>query len=179
MKILKSIGVGLVLATALALVIALFVPNELVYEKSITINAPIETVWENVNSLETLDAWSPWNDKDPNMTKTMSGVDGTIGARQTWESDVEDVGRGYQEITLIEAPFFIETGLKFYDPYESEAIGYVKLIEEGENEIIATWGFKSEIPYPFNLTSLFMNLDDMMGDDWNRGLERLKFLCEI
>ncbi|NQU33437.1 MAG: hypothetical protein HQ521_09405 [Bacteroidetes bacterium] len=109
----------------------------------------------------------------------MSGVDGTVGAKQTWDSNVKGVGRGYQEISIIDPPVYIETKLKFYDPYESEANGYVKLKETGINEVVATWGFKSEIPYPFNIMSVFTNMDDMMGEDWDKGLNRLKLLCEI
>ncbi len=161
------------------MIIALFVPKDVVYEKSITINAPIDVVWDNVNSLGDMDAWSPWNDKDPNMKKTSSGVDGTVGAMQSWESDVDGVGTGSQTISKLDPPLYIETELKFYDPYESEAVGYVKLEEKSENKIIATWGFKSEMPYPFNIMSLFMNMDDMMGDDWNKGLSRLKYISEI
>jgi hypothetical protein len=179
MKALKYILIVLVSIVALIMVVALFVPKEMMYEKSISINAPIDIVWENVNSLADMDAWSPWNEKDPNMKKTNSGVDGTVGAIQSWESDVEGVGTGSQTIAKINPPYYIETELKFYDPYESEAVGYVKLEEIANNEISATWGFKSEMPYPFNIMSLFMNMDDMMGDDWNKGLTKLKFLSEI
>lgn len=179
MKAVKYILLTLASIVALLLIIALFVPKEIVYEKSITINAPIEVVWENVSSLKAMNDWNPWSAKDPNMKQSLTGVDGTIGARHSWESDVKDVGKGYQEITKINPPDYIETALKFYDPYESEAIGYIKLDQKAANEIVVTWGFTSTMPYPFNLMSLTMNMEEMMGDDWNKGLERLKFLCEI
>jgi len=62
------------------LILALFVSKDMNYEKSISINAPIKTVWENVNSLAAMDQWSPWNDKDPNMEKVRTWTDGTVGA---------------------------------------------------------------------------------------------------
>jgi len=177
MKILKYLGIGILVIIALVLIVALFVPKDVVYEKSISINSPIETVWENTNSLEDMDKWNPWNDKDPGMKKGSSGLDGTVGAEQTWESDNKDVGKGKQTITKIVAPTLFETELVFYTPYESEAQGYVKLLDEGASTKV-TWGFKSEMPYPFNITSLFVDMEDMMGEDWRSGLTKLKTISE-
>ncbi|MDA3905230.1 MAG: SRPBCC family protein [Bacteroidales bacterium] len=177
MKVLKYLGISLLGIIVVVLIVALFVPKDVVYEKSIRIDAPIEAVWENTNSLADMDKWSPWNEKDPEMQKGSSGVDGTIGAEQTWESDKKDVGKGKQTITNIVAPYLLETKLVFYTPYESEAKGYVKLEVEGDGTK-ATWGFQSEMPYPFNISSLFMNMEDMMSDDFNKGLSKLKEICE-
>ncbi len=177
MKALKKIVLALILVIAIALIAAAFVSKEIIYEKSIAVNAPIEIAWENVNSLEDLDKWSPWNDIDPNMEKDMTGTDGEIGATASWDSTVEDVGKGSQTIAKIEAPTLFETDLKFYTPYESEAKGYVKLTKENEGTNI-TWGFYSEVPYPFNLMMLFNDMEESMGDTWSNGLSKLKKLCE-
>lgn len=177
MNLFKKIGLGILVIIAIPLIAALFISKDVNYEKSISINAPIEVVWENVNSLEDLDKWSPWNDYDPTMKKEMSGVDGEVGASQKWDSDVPEVGKGSQTITKIEAPYLLETDLIFYTPYESEAKGYIKLVEESGATIV-TWGFSSEMPYPFNIMKLFMNMEEMMEKDWNNGLMKLKNLCE-
>jgi hypothetical protein len=177
MKIIKYIGLGILSVLGIALIAGLFISKELNYEKSIVINAPIDTVWENVNSLSDMDKWSPWNALDPNMKKEMTGVDGTIGAMQSWESEVDEVGKGSQTISKIEAPYLMETKLKFYDPYESDAFGYIKLVEEGVGTKV-TWGFKSEMPYPFNVTKIFMNMEEMMDKEWNTGLNNLKNISE-
>ncbi len=177
MKILKKVGIVLFALIAIMLIAAIFVSKEIIYEKSISINAPVEVVWEHVNSLDDLDKWNPWNDHDPNMKKEFAGTDGTIGAKTSWDSDVKEVGKGSQTIAKIEAPNLFETDLKFYDPYESEAKGYIKLAKEN-NGTYVTWGFQSEMPYPFNLMNLFTNMEEMMGEDWNNGLSKLKTLCE-
>jgi hypothetical protein len=177
MKTLKIIGLGLLIIVAIPLIAALFISKDVNYEKSISIKAPVEVVWEHVNSLDDIDKWSPWNDYDPDMKKEMSGIDGTLGASQSWESEVPEVGKGSQTISNIQVPYLLETDLKFYTPYESEAKGYIKLVEENGGTIV-TWGFKSEMPYPSNLMKLFMNMEEMMDKDWNNGLTKLKNLCE-
>ena len=54
------------------LIAALFVSNNIDYEKSITIDSPVEFVWGKVSSLSAMDKWSPWKDKDPKMKQTIS-----------------------------------------------------------------------------------------------------------
>ena len=175
MKTLKFIGLAIGSIIVLILIIALFLPKEFSYEKTISINAPVDSVWQQVNSLAAMDKWSPWNDHDPNMKKEYSGVDGTIGAKQSWEGDV--VGTGSQTITKIEKPVLLETSLDFIKPHESHGKGYVELVADG-NVTKATWGMTGNMPYPFNFMILFMNLEKDMGKDWNNGLSRLKSLSE-
>ena len=177
MKTLKKVGVVLLLIIAISLITALFISKEASYEKSITINASVEKVWKQVATFEAQGKWSPWGVYDPEMKKELTGIDGAIGAIQSWESEHEKVGKGTQTIFNIVPLQIIETDLKFYIPYESEAKGFIKLEAEA-NGTKVTWGFNSVMPYPFNLMKLFMNLDDMMEEDWNLGLSRLKELCE-
>ncbi len=177
MKILKYIGLGLLGIIVILLITALFVSKEMKYEKSISINAPIDSVWVNVSTLAAIDKWSPWNDYDPDMKKEFTGTDGSIGACQSWESKVKDVGCGSQTISKIEAPNLLETDLKFVEPYESDSKAYIKLKQQGEKTIVS-WGFNSKMSYPFNLMMLFMNMEEMMDKDWNKGLNRLKDLSE-
>jgi uncharacterized protein YndB with AHSA1/START domain len=177
MKTLKKIGLAIIVLIAIALIAALFISKDASYEKSISINAPIETVWNNVATFEAQNKWSPWDVYDPTMKKEVTGVDGTVGATQSWESEHEKVGRGSQTILNVVPLNIIETELKFLVPYESEAKGFIKVTTE-ENGTKVTWGFNSEMPYPFNLMKLVMNLEDMMEEDWNLGLSKLKDLCE-
>ena len=175
MKALKYLAIGLGALVVFLLVIALFVPKTFRYEKSITINAPIDTVWVNVNSLSALDKWSPWNDHDPVMKKELKGEDGTVGAMQSWESSI--VGSGSQTIAAIDKPTLFETDLNFYKPMKSHGKAYVKLISEGKSTK-ATWGMTGNMPYPMNIMHLFMNMGKSMDPDWNHGLSKLKKLSE-
>ena len=156
MKTLKKIGQALLIIIVAILFVALFVPREFNYEKSISINAPIDSVWGKVNSLSALDKWSPWNDHDANMKKSMTGVDGTIGTVQSWESEI--VGNGSQTISKIEKPTLFITKLDFHKPRESHGKAYVKLVSEG-NTTKVTWGMTSKMPYPINIMIPFMNME--------------------
>ena len=162
---------------AILLIIPLFISKEMNYEKSIQIKAPIQKVWESVGTLDAMDQWSPWNEKDPNMEKTFTGVDGETGAKQSWVSREKNVGEGSQTIVSVDKPNIINTKLEFIKPFKSEADAYVKLSEEG-SEIKTTWGFKSQMPYPMNIMKLFMNFEANMDKDFGAGLNKLKKICE-
>ncbi len=175
MKLSKYIGIILGTLVGLVLIVALFVPKEFKYEKSIVIKASIEKVWGNINSLSALDRWNPWNDRDPNMKKETIGMDSTVGAMQSWESKI--VGSGSQTIETIEKPTFLETKLDFYKPHKSHGKAYVKLTANG-NQTKATWGMTGRIPYPINIMILFMDMEKNMGKDWDNGLSKLKKISE-
>jgi len=172
--IILYVVLGIVL---LILLLGLIVSKDMSYEKSIPINATIDKVWNNVSSHKSMNHWSPWNEKDPNMTKTLTGTDGTMGAKQAWKSDVKGVGEGSQTITKLDEPNLMETRLEFLKPFKSTADAYVKLSKEGNNTK-ASWGFKSTMPYPMNIMKLFMNFKKAMDADFGSGLKKLKMLCE-
>ncbi|MFT6815746.1 MAG: hypothetical protein ACJAZ3_001658 [Sphingobacteriales bacterium] len=177
MKLLKYIGTGVAVVLGLALIIAVFVTKDFIYEKTITINAPVDSVWQNVNSLAAMDSWNPRSAKDLNIEQVYSGTTGEIGESLEWNSVTKQVGKGVQTIVKIEAPLLIETELKFLTPYESEVTSYVQL-QATSAGTDATWGFKSTIPYPFNLMSLIMNAEEQLGPDFQKGLDKLKNISE-
>lgn len=178
MKILKTILFIFLGLIALVFLVAAFIDGKTQYEKSVVINAPVEKVWVHINSIKAFDTWNPWNDKDPQLIKTHTGTPGQRGEKQCWESKKEEVGKGC--ITLAEANPATHTliaDMKFLTPYESEARETVTLVPEG-GTTKATWQFSSEIPYPFRILKLFMNLEEMVGPDYQKGLNRLKELSE-
>jgi hypothetical protein len=162
---------------AIMLIIPLFISKDMNYEKSILINATINKVWENVGSLTAMDAWSPWNAKDPDMQRTLTGTDGTPGAKQSWVSTSKEVGEGSQTIIAVDMPNKLSTKLEFIKPFKSEADAFVTLDEAG-TETRVTWGFESKMPYPMNIMKLFMNFEKSMDKDFGAGLSRLKAISE-
>lgn len=178
MRTLKRIILLLTTLLIILLVWAAFISGDCKYEKSISINAPVGKVWQNTNTLKAMDQWSPWNDLDPGMKKDWTGTTGQTGEKVCWDSKNKDAGKGCQELKKVdEAGKRIDTEIKFLTPYESEANAYVTVVPEG-NGSKATWGFTSQIPYPFTLMKLFMNMEEAIGKDYQKGLSRLKALSE-
>lgn len=180
MKVLKFLGILILLIVVLALVASLLLPKNMQVEREVTIDAPIDVVWEQVNSWEMISKWSPFMEKDTNMERGVRGEDGTVGAVLFWKSENEEVGEGEQEFTEIDAEgYVIKSDLRFIKPFESKAKTWITLEANEEGQTIAKWGFDTKTPIGMNL---MMSLADMKGSiakDFDKGLASLKEQAEI
>ena len=103
MKMLMKILIASAILIAIPLIVALFVKKDYAVEREITINKPKQEVFDYVKLLKNQDNYSIWATMDPNMKKTYRGTDGTVGFVSAWESKVDSVGVGEQEIKKIKA----------------------------------------------------------------------------
>lgn len=71
----------------------------------------------------------------------------------------------------------VQSHLRFIRPWASESDAYLRL-EEAGGQTRVTWGFSGVNPFPFNIMMLFMNMDKMIGKDFEEGLSNLKKLIE-
>lgn len=175
-KFFKWLLIIVVVLIAIFLILGLIVAKDYRIERSVTINAPYEIVYSSVNTLESMNRWSPWVDYDPNMKITYEGEDGKIGAKYSWEGN-DDVGKGYQELTEI-TENRISSQVHFLEPMESEATAIINL-EQTDDGIKVTWGFEGSTAYPMNLMHLFMNMDEMLGKDFATGLHKLDSVVSL
>ncbi|WP_405382527.1 SRPBCC family protein [Maribacter sp. LLG6340-A2] len=157
----------------IVLFLALIAPKNYHVYRSIELDHPTDKVWEHIKYLEKQNQWSPWSKKDPNMEQKIIGTDGTVGAISYWNGNKE-VGEGEQEITKIVDGKRMEQDLRFLKPYKSESESYMDLIELGPNKSKVTWGFSGKNKFPMSIMMLFMNMDKMVGKDFEQGLENLK-----
>ena len=177
MKILKYLGLGLLFIVALLLVVGLFIDKRYSVKREIVIEKPRDEVFDYIKYLKNQDNYSKWQLIDPNMKKTFTGTDGQVGFVAAWESDNEEVGKGEQEIKAIFANERVEYILRFKEPFESTESTYMSTEAVG-NGTKVTWGFNGEMDYPMNLMFVFMNFEEMIGNDLSTGLENLKKLLE-
>lgn len=175
MKALKIILIIIVILAAVIGIMGAIAPNEYHVERSITIEAPAALVHDQVKSLKNRQEWSPWAELDPNQKVAYEGTDGEVGSIIKWEGN-EDVGKGMQEVTAI-SDSRVETKLTFIEPWESESNEFVQL-EPSVQSVDVTWGFDGSNPFPFNIMGLFMNMDAMIGKEFEKGLAKLKSRSE-
>jgi len=173
MKVLKIVTYILLAILIIASAAIFMMPTEYSVERSITINAPKKLVTKQAFYFENFAKWNPWAKYDPNMTTTLDGTDGTVGAKYAWVGN-KDVGTGSMEITSA-SDSRVEQKLIFLEPFESEAITYLT-VEETEGGVKVTWGMAGNSARPMNLMNSMM--DGMIGKDYEGGLADLKKLVE-
>lgn len=178
MKVFKNLLIGLAVIIAIPLVAALFVEKDYNVQRQIMINKPNQEVFDYVKLLKNQDYYSKWASMDPNMVKTYSGTDGTVGFVSHWESDNEEVGWGEQEIIKITEGERIDFELRFLKPFEATEPAFITTTVMNDNETKVVWGFSGHMDYPMNLMMLFIDFETMIGDDLENGLKNLKEILE-
>jgi uncharacterized protein YndB with AHSA1/START domain len=178
MKFLKKLLLVIAVLISLALLTALFVKKDYAVERQITINKPKQEVFNYVKLLKNQDNYSKWGSMDPAMKKNFKGTDGQPGFVSAWESEKDDVGKGEQEIKSVEEGKRITYELRFLEPIASTAPAFMTTESLNENQTKVTWGFSGHMRYPTNLMLLFMDIEKMIGDDLETGLQTLKIRLE-
>lgn len=178
MKVVKRILYVIIATIALVFIVAVFVPKDYSMERSIQINKPNAEVFEYVKYLKNQDNFSVWSKMDPDTKRELSGIDGTVGCISSWESNSKEVGKGQQEITQIIEGERINFELRFIEPFEATDYAYFATESVDSNSTIIKWGFDGKISYPMNIMLLWMNMEEMLGPDLEKGLQNLKEILE-
>lgn len=172
-KFFKIAGIIILSLLVLLLIAGLVLPRKVAIEKSITIYASRDQVWQHVNNLEACHQWSPFVEEDPNTVVSYSGQSGTVGSSYTWKS--EKTGAGTQTLTKVEPGRRVDSHLHFIKPFSGEADTYIQL-EEAGNATNVRWGFDTEYSYPMNVMGALMK--NSLGDMFQNGLNNLKEQAE-
>ncbi|MBI1287839.1 MAG: polyketide cyclase [Flavobacteriales bacterium] len=178
MKALKYILIAVVVLIAIPAITALFVQKDFSVERSIIIERPKEQVFDYLKHLRNQDNFSKWGQMDPNMKKTFSGTDATVGFISAWESQNPDVGKGEQEITAIIDGEKVDFELRFLEPWQATNFASLSTESVGDERTEVTWSFRGRMEYPMNLMLVATDFDKAIGDDFNQGLENLKKILE-
>lgn len=171
---LKKFSIAVLMLIALPFIIALFVQKEYSVVTQITIDKPVAEVFDYVKRLKNQDNFSVWAQMDPDMVKSYRGTDGTVGFVSHWESQLEEVGVGEQEIMRIDEGKRVDFELRFFSPFESTDPAFMSTEAVGANQTLVQWGFDGHLDYPMNLMFLFLDFETMIGNDLNQGLKQLK-----
>jgi hypothetical protein len=178
MELILFLLLGIAAVIILLLSIALFIKKDIAVEREIIIDKPNRNVFDYIKHIKNQDDFSKWSKMDPDMKKTYSGTDGTVGFISAWDSNNKRVGKGEQEIRQIKDGQRIDMDLRFTKPFESQANASMTTEPLSENQTKVKWGFKSKMKYPMNIMKLFMNMDKRIGKDLETGLSSLKKVLE-
>ncbi len=177
-KILLGL-VGLIGVVVLVLIgLVVMIDPDFKVEREVVVNKPRAEVFSYVKELKNQEKWGPWVKRDPNIKLSSTGTDGEVGYVAKWESKMEEVGTGEQEILKIVDGERMDTKLRFKAPFESEADSFLILEDDGADKTKVKWGFSGSMPRPMNLLLLFMDMDKEVGKDFQEGLTNLKGILE-
>ncbi len=148
-------------------------PNHYEVVRTRTIKAPTAVIYDNVIDFRNWEAWSSWIEKKPDTKITYPEQTKGVGGSYSWE---DDDGVGNMKTLAATRPNNIEQSLQFDDYEPSKVTWNFEPTQDGKTNV--TWIMKGEkVPFGFKLYAVFSGgFDNMIGPDFERGLERLDSL---
>jgi hypothetical protein len=174
-KFFLGLGVFLGILAIFAIFVAMQ-PDEYIVERSTTMTAPPDVVFNQVNDFHKWQAWSPWAKLDPQAQNTFAGSDAGEGAKFSWSGNNE-VGEGNMTIVESRPPEHIKVDLHFIKPFEGKADTHFHFAPEGDGTKV-TWRMEGQNNFFGKLMCLFMDMDKMIGDKYDEGLAEMKKVAE-
>ena len=172
-----TILAGIVLIAIFAiLTLASLKPDVFMVTRSTRMNAAADTIYPHINDLRRWQAWSPYEKKDPNMQRTFSGPTSGKGAAYAWDGN-KNVGAGSMVIIESLPPSKIGIRLDFLRPFAAQNAAQFLLEPEGSGTRV-TWEMSGAATLVSKIMGTVMNMDKMIGTDFEVGLENLKKTVE-
>jgi uncharacterized protein YndB with AHSA1/START domain len=167
---------------AVALVVVVFAavvavqPSEFRVARSTTIAAPAPAVFAQVNDFRQWPAWSPYDKLDPAMKKTYDGPASGTGASYAWAGN-SNAGVGRATITESRPNELVRIKLDFEQPFAGTALAEFRFKPEGDRTVVE-WSLAGTNNFVAKAVHLFMNMDRMVGGQFEDGLAQLKSVAE-
>jgi hypothetical protein len=175
-EIIAIIAAVLAIAIAIVLILAATKPNTLLVQRATSIKAPADRIYPMINDFRQWRTWSPYENKDPAMKRSYGGADSGKGAVYAWDGN-SNVGAGRMEILEVSAPSKITIKLDFFKPFEGHNTAEFTMLPQGDVTNL-TWTMHGPAVFMSKVMQVFMNLDHMIGRDFEVGLANLKKLAE-
>jgi uncharacterized protein YndB with AHSA1/START domain len=179
-EIIAIIAVVLAIVIAIVLILAATKPNTFSVQRATTVRAPPERIFPLINDFHQWGSWSPYENKDPAMKRSFSGAADGKGAVYGWEGN-KNVGSGRMEIMDTSKPSKIVIKLDFFTPFEGHNTAEFTMLPQGDATSLitnVTWLMHGPAPFMSKVMQVFINLDNMIGKDFEIGLANLKRLTE-
>ena len=176
---LKVVLIAAAAAVVLIVVLVALIatrPSEFQIARSATMAAPPEVVFAHVNDFHKWEAWNPWGKLDPNMKNTYEGAQAGEGAIYAWVGN-KNVGEGRMTIVESRPNESVRIQLDFLKPMAATNIAEFTFKPQGEQTSV-TWSMHGQNTFMGKAISLVMDMDKMIGGNFEKGLSDLKSIAE-
>jgi Polyketide cyclase / dehydrase and lipid transport len=175
-EIVAIVAIVLAIAIAIVLILAATKPDTFSVRRAATVRAPAEKIFPLINDFHRWGTWSPYEARDPAMKRSYSGPANGVGAVYGWDGN-NNVGAGRMEILETSPPAKIVIKLDFFKPFEGHNTAEFTILPQGDATDVR-WVMHGPAPFMSRLMQVFINLDRMIGKDFEIGLANLKRLTE-
>ncbi len=176
MTTLMYIAIALAILIAVVVVLAAMRPDTFRVQRSIDINAPADKIFPLINDYRNWGSWSPYEHVDPDMQRTFSGPPSGKGSIYEWRGN-KSIGHGRMEILDTAPPSKVVIKLDFFSPFEAHNMAEFTMQPRGSATNV-TWAMHGPVPFMAKIIHMFMNMDRMVGGQFQQGLVSMKAVAE-
>lgn len=171
MKILKVLGIIILVLAVIIVVGGMFLPKTYTVSRSTVINTSDTVVYKNIADFNEFYKWNPWAKMEPTAKFKVSGPIAAADHLYEWEG--KETGTGYMKIKSIAPNKMVDIELKFIKPFESMADTRFDITPEGTGQKV-TWTMSGDQNLISKWMCVFVSMDSMIGKDFEDGLKNLK-----
>ncbi|UUZ71699.1 SRPBCC family protein [Polaromonas sp. P1(28)-8] len=173
---IKTLALIAVAAIGALLIFAATRPDTFRVQRSASIKAAPDRLYPLINDLRQFNTWNPYEKKDPAIKGSYRGPASGPGAGYDFQGN-KDVGKGRIEIIESSPPGKVTMKLDMLEPFEGRNVVEFSLAPRGEATEV-TWAMHGPSPFVAKLVGVFLNMDRMIGRDFEAGLANLKARAE-
>lgn len=173
---MKIAGIVISLIIAALLFFAAVKSPDYSVSRQITLKASSEAIFPLINNNQRTFEWMPWKENDSAMEMSYQGPEEGVGARAVWTSNGE-MGHGSAEITESIPNQKVVTALEYTKPMEMSQTAEITLTPIADGTVVK-WSVHGKNSFVGRLICMFMNMDAMVGSQFEKGLANLQGIVE-
>ncbi len=166
----------IILFIAAVLIYGAMQPSAFSIVRGADVKASPAEVFGEISDFHKWSAWSPWEKFDPNLQRSFTGPTSGVGAKYAWVGN-KKVGEGSMEITASEPSKRMQLDLHFIKPFQADNVTEFTLSPAAGGTHVK-WEMRGHKPFMMRVMSAFMDMDKMVGKDFEAGLANLKSVVE-
>jgi hypothetical protein len=171
-----KILIGLAVIVVVLLIVVALQPSDCRVARSAMVAAPADVVFAQVNDFHNWEAWNPWGKLDPAMRQSHEGPPAGVGAVYSWAGN-NQVGEGRMTLTESQPSDLIRIRLEFMKPFAATCAAEFTFKPQGDQTVV-TWSMAGKNNFMAKAMHLFMNMDKMIGGQFEKGLAQMKSIAE-
>lgn len=146
------------------------VQKQFTVERSRVVQASPERVRSLLVDFHQWRSWSPWEDVDPQMHRAYAGPQQGVGATYSWSGN-RKAGAGSMEVLDV-TEREVDIALAFTKPFKAQN-SLAFLLEPSGDATHVTWRMTGARPLMMRLMGPLLDMDKLVGKDFEKGLEQL------
>ena len=174
---LKIVIIALAVVVVVFLIVVAMQPAQYRVARNAIVAVPAQAVFAQVNDFHKWEAWNPWGKIDPAMKHSYEGAPAGTGAIYSWVGNNE-VGEGRMTITESRPSELIRINMEFFKPFAGKGIAEFTF-KPAASQTEVTWSMTGEKNFMAKAIHLFIDMDKMIGGQFEKGLAQIKSLVEM